>query len=523
MRFLDLSIFHLFKQAGDSSEELSKANKELQNEIKYRKKAEDALRESEEQYKTLIESSSDCICHIDLDSKFIYMNPGGVRLNQLESSEEILGKQCTVGLTEKYKALMEDALERAKKGENVRVEYKSTNPKGKKYWWSSIISPIRDNDGNVVSLVRISRDISEKKQIEAALQESEEKYRTLVESSKDCICDIDLDGNFVYMNPGGVEHNELENSDEIIGQSCMVGLDKKYKVLMEDALERAKKGEDVRLEYKSTNPHGRLFWWSSIIGPIRDKEGNVISLVRISRDISEKKRLENELKIQMKELEAFAYTVSHDLRSPLRAIDGFTAAVLEDYRPKLDSDGQRYLDLIAENARKMGQLIDDLLTFSRLGRKNVDKNTINMEKLARDVFHMVRDTYPERNIQFKVNKIPQAYGDKTLIPLVLSNLINNAIKFTKDKESAIIEIGSKDKDGQIIYYIKDNGVGFNMKYVDKLFGVFQRLHSQEEFEGTGIGLANVHRIIHRHGGKVWAEGKLNEGAIFYFTIPKKKR
>lgn len=225
-----------------------------------------------------------------------------------------------------------------------------------------------------------------------------------------------------------------------------------------------------------------------------------------------------ELESANKELEAFSYSVSHDLRAPLRAIDGFSRVMLEEYNDKLDDEGKRYLNIIRDNTQKMGQLIEDLLALSRLGRKEMQVSRIDMTKLAKTVFDEIKEANPGRNIQLEIKTLPPAYGDQAMIHQVLVNLLSNAIKFTRFKEKAVIEIGSIVRMNEIVYYVKDNGVGFDMQYLNKLFGVFQRLHSAEDFEGTGVGLAIVQRIIHRHGGKVWAEGKVNEGSTFYFNL-----
>lgn len=219
-----------------------------------------------------------------------------------------------------------------------------------------------------------------------------------------------------------------------------------------------------------------------------------------------------------KELEAFSYSVSHDLRSPLRAISGFAEAVMEDYAPRLDAEAKRYLGLIQANAHKMGQLIDDLLAFSRLGRQQMNDSPIDMGALAKAVFDELAALSPGRDLRFTIGAVPPAQGDGTLVRQVLANLLSNAVKFTKARAPAIIEFGYQpDADGGA-YYVKDNGVGFDMRYVGKLFGVFQRLHAVTEFEGTGVGLALVQRIITRHGGRVWARGALDHGATFYFTL-----
>lgn len=242
---------------------------------------------------------------------------------------------------------------------------------------------------------------------------------------------------------------------------------------------------------------------------------NILEDVEIERNQTEQSK--TLLESVNKELEAFSYSVSHDLRAPLRAVSGFADAVQEDYASMLDEEGKRYLNLIGENAHKMTQLIDDLLAFSRLGRREMIETKVDLQSLAREIFDDLYAQTSERNIKFKITNVPIAYGDRSMIRQVLANLISNAIKFTRPKKKALIEFGYSEKTNA--YYVKDNGVGFNMAYADKLFGVFQRLHSETEFEGTGVGLALVHRIITRHGGKIWAESKVNKGATFFFTLP----
>ncbi len=256
-------------------------------------------------------------------------------------------------------------------------------------------------------------------------------------------------------------------------------------------------------------------------------------IVIVSHDLRERKEKEEALKNLNKELkyytkklenvnkdlESFSYSVSHDLRAPLRAIDGFSRVLIEDYSAKLDAEGKRVLNIISANTRHMGQLIDDLLAFSRLARLQIGLSDINMEELARAVFEELKPTAAGRIMQFDIKALLPARGDRAMIRQVLVNLLSNAINFTRPRDVAIIEVGGWGDLKEITYYVKDNGVGFDMRYADKLFGVFQRLHKAEEFEGTGVGLAIVQRIIRRHGGRVWAEGKLGEGATFYFTLP----
>jgi light-regulated signal transduction histidine kinase (bacteriophytochrome) len=244
---------------------------------------------------------------------------------------------------------------------------------------------------------------------------------------------------------------------------------------------------------------------------------NILEDVEVERARAEQARVL--LEAVNRELEAFSYSVSHDLRAPLRAISGFAQAVVEDYAPRLDDEGKRFLGLIQDNAHRMGQLIDDLLTFSRLGRQQLMESQIDMGALAHGVFEELVAQAPGRQIQFVVRSLPPALGDKAMIRQVLANLLSNAIKFTRPRPEAVIEFGYAAQPDQGAYYVRDNGVGFDMQYVGKLFGVFQRLHSVAEFEGTGVGLAIIYRIITRHGGRVWAAGEVNKGATFYFTLP----
>jgi two-component system sensor kinase len=258
----------------------------------------------------------------------------------------------------------------------------------------------------------------------------------------------------------------------------------------------------------------------------------VILMVALLTERIEKVRtlrsLNNELKKETikledanNELEAFAYSVSHDLRVPLRAIDGFSRIVIEDYEDKLDEEGIRLLNIIRDNTKKMGQLIDDILLLSRAGRQEMKISELDITSLAKNIYNEFNHETDGRNVDFTVDDLPRTMGDRTLLTQVLTNLIGNAIKFTREKENAKIEVGFNEDNDDNIYYVKDNGAGFDMEYYDKLFGLFQRLHSQEEFEGTGVGLSIVQRIISRHRGRVWGEGEVSEGATIYFSIPKK--
>jgi signal transduction histidine kinase len=232
--------------------------------------------------------------------------------------------------------------------------------------------------------------------------------------------------------------------------------------------------------------------------------------------------LEQRVAERTADLEAFSYSVSHDLRTPLLTIDGFARMVLEDYAAQLDEEGRRMLATIRTNTQNMGQLIDDLLAFARLGRQEMRPVGIEMDKLAALVFDELTTLAADRTIKFTVSNLPVAYGDLAMIRQVFVNLISNAIKFTKPRETALVAVGARARKNENIYFVEDNGVGFDMSYADKLFGVFQRLHTDEEFAGTGVGLAFVKRIIDRHEGRVWAEGQIDRGATVYFSLPRKQ-
>jgi two-component system sensor kinase len=220
------------------------------------------------------------------------------------------------------------------------------------------------------------------------------------------------------------------------------------------------------------------------------------------------------------ELEAFAYSVSHDLRAPLRAIDGFSHILLDDYATQLDDEGRRLLNQVRGNAIRMARLIDDILAFSRMSRREMAATAVDMTELARDVAAEIASSCEGRRIRFEIAELPPARGDREMMRQVLVNLLSNAAKFTRSRSEAVIEIGATMTADGVSYYVRDNGVGFDMNYVGKLFGVFERLHLQKDYEGTGIGLAIVKRVITRHGGRVWAEGKVEEGATFHFFLPR---
>ncbi|PJZ48263.1 sensor histidine kinase [Leptospira saintgironsiae] len=282
---------------------------------------------------------------------------------------------------------------------------------------------------------------------------------------------------------------------------------------------------------------GRDRWLQMVLYPIKNTAGNILEVIVVHQDITASKEAENEIRLlnndleervkvrteqlvlANKELESFSYSISHDLRAPIRGISGFTQILMEDYGVNFDAEGKRIIGKIIENAKQMGQLVDDLLEFSRLGRTELAEREISMKELATTVYKELINLESGREIHFEIQDIPNVRADQPAIRQLWVNLISNAIKYTKKAKSSIIKIGSMESAEGTVYYVKDNGAGFNMQYYNKLFGVFQRLHSNADFEGTGVGLAIVKRIVSRHGGVVWAESKEGDGATFYFTLP----
>lgn len=256
---------------------------------------------------------------------------------------------------------------------------------------------------------------------------------------------------------------------------------------------------------------------------VNEKENKVLELAQLNLELKKQVKLKEtnaaELKFANKELESFSYSVSHDLRTPLRAINGFVEIILEDYRDEFSEDSMFYFDEIRKNAQNMGELIDNLLEFSRIAKKSIVREEVRTESLVNNIINELNQLDPQRVIQYNLEKLLPVMGDKFMLKQAFYNLIQNAYKYTSKTKEAKIEIGSYKEEEKIIFFIKDNGSGFDEKYAHKLFGAFQRLHSSEEFEGTGIGLAIVEKIITKHNGKIWANSQKNKGASFYFSIP----
>ena len=387
-----------------------------------------------------------------------------------------------------------------------------------------------------VGLLVLNGSYNDRKDVEASAR----KLAAIVESSDDGMISKDLDSLIMSWNHGA-ETLFGYSSSEALGQSIMMLIPDDRRSEETEILSRIARGENVRhFETVRRRKDGQLIDVSVTVSPIKDPTGRIIGASKVVRDITERKKAEAkiidlnlrleervqertaQLEAANKELEAFSYSVSHDLRAPLRAMDGFSQAVLEDFGEQVPEEGRRYLQIIRGGAQRMGSLIDDLLAFSRLSRAPVERREVDMARLASEALAELGVDKDDRKIRVKLGAMPTAHGDPVLLKQVWVNLISNAVKYSSKRELQEIEIGCQSLEGRDVFHVKDNGTGFDMQYAGKLFGVFQRLHRSEDFQGTGVGLAIVQRVVHRHGGEVWADAAVDHGASFYFTLSGKQ-
>lgn len=464
-------------------------------------------------------------------------------------------------------------LARLRNNKDIESEIRTINKNGDIVWVQVFAHPVWDNEKKSLSgIYGAVRNITDRKNTEEKLINSEQRFRELLEKVSLIAVILDMQGKVTFCNEYLLELTGFKR-EELIAKNWFDLMIPDGNSVVKKIFMNGLKNENMALRFENpilTKSGEKLdIVWSNVVQ--HNHKGQIIGVASIGEDITERKRaeeeistlneslelrvtertnelekrshelLENEaallnlvedlnlkseqlqqstdqLEAANKELEAFSYSVSHDLRAPLRAISGFVSILLEDYEQVLDDEGKRICSIIHSNAIKMGQLIDDLLSFSRLIRSELHHSKIDMESIVKDViseFEMGQDLSKKSIV---IQELPQAMGDSNLIKQVWINLISNAIKYSSKKESAHITIGSYTDQNKHVYYIKDNGVGFNMDYAHKLFGVFHRLHGVKEFEGTGVGLAIVQRIITRHHGQVWAEGEVEKGASFYFSL-----
>ena len=384
---------------------------------------------------------------------------------------------------------------------------------------------------------RLKTYSNERDQVMETLRDSEAKYRRIVDTANEGIWVLSPDKVVVFANARMADMLGL-SVDELTGRpACDFLFNDDLPDLLEKT-QRRQQGLSEHFERRFRHKNGQPVWTIASGTPIFDDKNHFQGSFAMFTDITQRKAAEEEVQrlnqqleqrvaertVQLetanKELEAFSYSVSHDLRAPLRHIDGFLELLRQNLDPALGEKNQRYMDIIASSARRMGMLIDDLLSFSRMGRQELTQTQVNLDDLVQSVIHDFEPETQGRIIHWQIAKLPVVTGDSAMLRVALVNLISNALKFTQLRAQADIVIGCQRSDAETILFVRDNGAGFDMRYGNKLFNVFERLHNSDEFEGTGIGLANVRRVICRHGGRTWAEGKVDEGATFYFSLPQ---
>jgi PAS domain S-box-containing protein len=387
---------------------------------------------------------------------------------------------------------------------------------------------------NVIKIKKLSFDLKQSLELLEEKSKSESMLASIVKNSNDAIIGKNLESIITSWNPGA-EKIFGYKSEEILGKHIKILFPADRLMEEQKFMKNILKGESVRhFETLRIRKDGKPIDVSVSLSPIRNHEGKIIGASKIARDITEQKNVflkveelnkELSLKIQQlkemnEDLESFSYSVSHDLRTPLRGINGYASILLEDFSEKLEGEAKRLLEGVKGNSERMNKLIEDLLSFSRMSRKDIKKEVVDIRGIFKEVENSLSDSL-KRKYKIVIDDLPPAYADKDLLRQVIINLFSNAVKYSSKTPEPLIEIKAFKREGENVYCIKDNGVGFDMAYVDKLFGVFKRLHTEQEFEGSGVGLAIVKRIITKHGGRVWAQAEPKKGAEFYFSLPSK--
>ena len=479
-------------------------------------------RETPETFRLLVEGIQDfAIFMLDGSGRVATWNTGAERIKGYRA-EEIIGQHFSRFYPPEAIAEGKPARLLALAARDGRVEDEGWRVRkdGSRFWADVIITALRDSESAVVGFAKVTRDLTRRKEAQDALHRSEQTFRILVESVQDCaIFMLDLDGRVASWN-AAAERIKGYGAQEIIGEhfSTFYPPDDVAQGKPQWALEIAEREGRHEDEGWRVRQDGTRFWANTVISPMRDAQGGLIGYAKVTRDLTQRRRADQALAQTNQELERFSYSVSHDLRAPLRAINGFAQALWDDHAEKLGDEGKRLLAVIRDSAKLGGELIDGLLNFSRLGRQALARTPVDLNALVESVVAELRQTQGSVAVDVALAPLPPASGDGALLRHVLVNLIGNAFKFSAQRAHPKVEIGAEQNGSEVAYYVKDNGVGFDMQYANKLFGVFQRLHRPDEFEGTGVGLALAQRIIQRHGGRIWAEGKVNEGATFRFTL-----
>ncbi len=494
----------------------------------------EALKKSEERFRSAFDHMLEGCQIIGYDWRYIYLNESA-EIHNHRPNKELIGNRYQ----DMWPGIEEtDVFKMIERVLKTRVPHHFENefiyPDGSIGWFDLSIQPVPDG------VFILSLDISERKNAEMALFESEKKYRLIADNSNDWIYWLVPNGKVHYVSPA-CERVTGYSADEFIAHPKLIQeivFEEDREMIIEHHKNSHLDHISHDLEYRIITKEGELRWISHSCSPIFNEKGEYLGQRGTNRNITDRKRAEielsklndtleqrviertSQLEVANKEMEAFSYSVSHDLRAPLRHINGYVDLLNDKYLDILPEKAQHYLNTISGASKQMGTLIDDLLHFSRTGRQEMHKTQIDMNLLVEDALEKIRPDTAVRTIKWKIQRLPGLNGDASLLKLVWLNLLDNAVKYTKYRETAEISVEYKSEKDSYIFCVRDNGVGFDMKYAHKLFGVFQRLHNQTDFEGTGIGLANVQRIIHKHNGRVWAESEPDKGSAFYFSLPK---
>jgi PAS domain S-box-containing protein len=503
-------------------------------DISARKDAEEHLVQMESRYRELLEAAPDAMVVVNQGGEIVLLNLQAEKQFGYRR-DELVGKNVKSLIPEGFaERLVADALRSVEDALaqqiGTGIELTGRRKDGSDFPIKIMLSPLKSAEGILVTAA--IRDISARKDAE----EVQGYLASIVESSDDAIVGKSPEGVIRSWN-AGAEGLYGYTASEMIGHSVFLLVPPERRQEVVDFLNRTKEGEGIKHhETVRVTKGGRRIDVSITISPLKNASGEVVGVSTIARDLTERDRAEGEirklneqleqrveertakLEAANKELEAFTYSVSHDLRAPLRHIGGFSKLLVEEHGAELSPDAQEYVATIRDSVLQMGRLIDDLLNLARVGRKQLAMQVTGLNSLAEEVMADLKRANPDRLIEWKIETLPFVECDPALIKQVFVNLLSNAVKFTRPRKPAVIELGVANQDGARAVFVRDNGVGFSMKYANKLFGVFQRLHRSEDFEGTGVGLATVQRIIHKHRGRVWAQAELDKGATFYFTV-----